>query len=182
MSDTHVGKREIERRWLMNLEDFNTIINYNGNIKLTGQVATIYFNNKSNKNPKSGHKELRFRRIYYYDTQESIYKVTYKEGKGINRQEEEFDCDKNLFELLSQKYKTMYFNYFKEERISKDFIFKHVILSSKNQLVLIENEFESEEEAKKFELPEYLHQYDIKEVTEDTRFSNYNLYKRYKSF
>ena len=180
MSENQVGKREIERRWLMKLDDFNTILNYNGNIKYIGVVDTIYFNNTVKKSLVGIHNELRFRRITYFDTKKESCKITYKEGSGLNRREEEYDCDPKLFDLLCGKYKVMHFIYYKEERVGKEFIFKVVPLSSKFTIVLIENEFGSEEEANAFQLPEYLHPYDITEVTNDPKFSNYNLYKRYK--
>lgn len=173
------GKREIERRWLMNIDDFNEVSTYNKNVRLCGYVETIYFDGSIKKFDKIKHNELRFRSIYYFDTKKKSYKITYKQGKGINRQEEEFDGDPTLFELLKNKYKVMCFNYYKDESINKEFIYKIIFINPKKVFVLIENEFKSEEEAAKFELPEYLHKYNIKEVTEDIRFNNYNLYKRY---
>lgn len=174
------GKREIERRWLMNINDFNEVENWNRNIKLIGYVETIYFNGKVKDFDKNKHNELRFRKIYYFDTKKKSYKITYKQGKGLNRQEEEFDGDPRLFDLLSNKYKVMNFNYYKDDSVSKEFIYKVISLRPKKFFVLIENEFDSEEEAADFKLPEYLKKYDIKEVTEDDHFNNYKLYKRYK--
>lgn len=179
MSENQEGKREIERRWLMKLTDFNNLLNNNKDIKYSGAVDTIYFNGTTQKGLRKTHTELRFRRIIYCDGRIKC-KITYKEGSGLNRQEEEYDIDPKLFNLLSKKYKLNNFVYYKDEQVGKEFIFKLIPLSSMTSIVLIENEFDSEEEANAFILPEYLDQYKIIEVTEDAKYSNYNLYKRFK--
>ncbi len=95
---------------------------------------------------------------------------TYKSGHGLVRREEEFDIPKEDYDKLLQKkighgvYKTRYIIPLPEDLRAELDVYKGRL----SDLTVVEVEFHSEEDAKRFIPPEWFGQ----EVTEDLRYTN----------
>ncbi len=109
------------------------------------------------------------------------YFHTVKEGRGLVKEEHETSIDKDLYILKKREYnarplkKIRYI--FRADK--KEF----VIDSFKKELKglnVLEIEFESEEEARAFELPPFLAKIVLAEVTDDPDFTNARLYEKRK--
>lgn len=151
---------EIERKWLMRP---NLPL---GSIRILSKVHIVQIYNGP----------FRIRRTQS-NGQQSIYELTCKFGKGLSRQEETIEVSKLLmahFRNCATDPKT-----YQVPKITKDVhktptgeelhIFKRLL----DGLILMEKEFNSEEEAIRYK--PILKDYIIKEVTHNPRYLNMNL-------
>jgi len=153
--------KEIERKWLLKDVPFSMFLEAR-NEQL---IKQFYLPNN-----------LRIRIIDNVGTPDSIKtaKITYKEGTGLVRTEEEEDITlwiaNKLAELAEFEPITKRRHKYRFEEMIIDFFFHNL-----QELTIAEKEFKSEHEARRYSLPYVIEELVIREVTNDPRYSNYSL-------
>lgn len=103
------------------------------------------------------------------------YDITYKNGSGMVRDESKFRIGESIYYDLSEKIKEKPVKKYRQfYQINSQQIMVDTYLETKEPLIIAEIEFESEEDAEKFNPPNWF----IKEVTYDDDFKNKNIWKK----
>ena len=127
---------------------------------------------------------IRIRKIYYIRTGEEKYTLTIKGDGPLSREEFEVEIPEEIFERMHDDHRISSSRYF--GRIIKKYIYTypiednllleiHTFIGEHMGLSILECEFPDEETANDFELPEWIREHVIEEVTEDERYQNKNL-------
>lgn len=119
-----------------------------------------------------GGEELRVRKITDLDTGEVTYTHTYKNGKGIKREEIEYFISEGLYNQMIEAVNAVALV---KERITAVWngITVEIDVYSQLQLSVLEVEFESLEEAESFTAPEWFGQ----DVSTEKKYSNKTVWK-----
>ena len=147
--------KEIERKFLL---DKNIKIEVNDNFK---QEITQYY--------LAFEPEIRLRKIHYPATHKTVYKITKKKGKGIAREETEFNISKEMYLKLKE---------LSEGKIKKDryFIMDNDLVIAIDiyyniDLIVTEVEFDNIEDAEIFKPLDWFGE----EITYNEKYKNKNL-------
>lgn len=125
----------------------------------------------------TGETEIRIRKVLRNTLRESEFYLGIKNGKGLTRKEIEIPISREAFYDIAKGYpykditktRTLYSHGDKTIEIDK---FSNKEL---NGLVIAEIEFESEEEARRYILPDWIES--AVEVTEDEKYRNHKLWE-----
>jgi CYTH domain-containing protein len=167
---------EIERKWIADI--------INRNVHFVGSESELY---KIHQGYISG---VRYReQLLHSMTLDPKYCVnqappkyfqTIKVGTGLIKEEYEIALTKKQFDYMWPSTENCRLEKWREKILYNGKIVEldEIILKDRTRLRLIEIEFSSEEEANRFNVPDFFG----KEVTEDERYSNYHIAKYGKIF
>lgn len=123
-----------------------------------------------------GGQELRVRKITDLDTGEITFTHTFKDGKGISREEIEYGISAGLYNQMIEAVKAIPLV---KERITGEWngVTVEIDLYTQLELSVLEVEFESLEDAESFVAPEWFG----KDVSTERQYSNKTVWKALQS-
>jgi CYTH domain-containing protein len=165
--------KEIERKFLMSIDIYDFLVSHEYLINKIDVIEQIYL---------SEDKDIRIRftdKIQYHVSfmggitsfrpdNNIEYTLTYKTGKGLQRDEYESIIDSKTYDILSEiqvnyrLHKTRYTLHTGEE----------IDIFKERQLCLLEKEFNSKEDADNYNIPNILSEFVEEEVTYDATYKN----------
>lgn len=157
---------EIERKFL--LPEYPERLIGTGELKIASRVAIdqTYL-------AIDGPQELRVRRIRDLDTGEVTYTHTFKDGKGISREEVEVRISQGLYTQMIESVGAIPLL---KERVTADWngVTVEIDLYSQLELTVLEVEFETLEEAETFVAPDWFG----RDVSTEREYSNKTVWRK----
>lgn len=119
-----------------------------------------------------GDQELRVRKIRDLGSGEVFYTHTFKQGKGLKREEIEYSISEGIYEHMIQIHQSVPLTK-RRDTLLWDGVVIEIDIYNQLELMVLEVEFASEEEATSFQPPEWFG----KDISSEKQYSNKKVWK-----